>query len=123
MEIRRLRHAIKRNKTVRSIFEHFASCENNSIETTVEYLLAVLQQPGGTLRRMEVVALLKYLESLGCGKFTPGRHSKPSRMSWNSELRTLGNIALEQDDEFLSPISGSAPFVAGTEATADREAA
>ncbi|MCI0541509.1 MAG: hypothetical protein L0Z50_40440 [Verrucomicrobiales bacterium] len=102
MEIRRLRHAVKRNKNTRLLFELFASREDTATETTVDSLLLDLRKNEILLKRTELVALLQYLESLGCGKFTPGRHAKPSRMSWDFDLRTLGALALGTGDEPLS---------------------
>jgi hypothetical protein len=98
MEIQRLRNAAKKNRTARLLFEHLASREEGSTETSVESLVTELETVG-TRKRVEVVKMLQYLESLGCGKFIPGRHTRPSRMCWSYDVRTIARLALENDTD------------------------
>jgi hypothetical protein len=96
MEIRRLRNAAKKNRTARLLFEHLAARDDGATETSVESLVAELRETEVAQKRVAVVKTLQYLESLGCGKFIPGRHSKPSRMSWSFDVRAIARLALEE---------------------------
>jgi hypothetical protein len=88
--LRRLYNDTNVNKAV---FDYFAARLNNSAETTVDRLHAVIRAQLPDVSRRDIIELFKVLQRRGCGEFVTGRKGYPSRFVWSVELIAVGKAA------------------------------
>jgi hypothetical protein len=94
VDVEGLRQLHQRDKCARALFNHLANRRNNASVTNVDRLLAIIIGNERTpVTRQELIHVLQQLEQLGCGRFIPGRHSKPSRFEWTVEITSVGKAA------------------------------
>jgi hypothetical protein len=87
----------------RQLFD-WAAKQHGSKETTVSQM-----EEGAGLTRADVVTSMKELDRLRFGKFTVGRRSKESRMTWYVDLGALGQCAQGHEIDFDDPLEPAAP--------------
>jgi hypothetical protein len=100
------------NSEARSLFD-WAAKRGGSRQSTVSEVME-----GAGLGRAYVISAMKQLDQHKLGKFTVGRRSKESRMTWDVDLGELGKIAQGLADDFDDPalshgFSSRAPDVPG----------
>lgn len=78
-----LRSAYEEDGSVRLIVDHFAERERNQRETHVERLGALLGRQGSELSRSGIIRAFRRLDSLGLGRFIPGRKGHATRFAWH----------------------------------------
>ena len=90
-----LRDLYASSRAARIVLDYFASRERNSSQTTVDRLMQVRETQGAS--RVEVVHVLKHLETLELGTFRAGRRGRPSRFEWKEDLLQVGAAAREHE--------------------------
>jgi hypothetical protein len=93
VDIDSLKELYNSDLAARTIFDHLASRQRNSPETSVERLLSFLSEAGPTCSKTEVIQFFKALEEAGCGLFILGRKGRPSRFKWSLNLISVGRAA------------------------------
>jgi hypothetical protein len=83
-----LRQLCQDNDAAQKLFTNFASRSRDSRETAVARAASLA---GADYYAM--LAIFKQLETLGVGRFIPGRHGYPSRIEWQFSIRSLGEVA------------------------------
>lgn len=99
--LRRLYNDTNVNKAV---FDYFAARLNNSAETTVDRLHAVIRAQLPDVSRRDIIELFKVLQRRGCGEFVTGRKGYPSRFVWSVELIAVGKAASGEPTE-IEPLT------------------
>lgn len=77
----------------KAILDYFASRERNWNETTIDRLLAKLNQDESRVGRGGAIKVLRRLAELGCGRFVAGRKGHATRLEWSVRLVDLGRAA------------------------------
>ena len=87
-----LRTAYQTDATVRLLVDHFASRQRNQNVSPVDTLERALNAASTPLARHLIIDGLRHLDTLGVGRFVPGRKGYPTRFEW--KVRSLQTRAL-----------------------------
>ncbi len=96
--IQKLRQFYKKDKLARLMLDQFASYQRNRTATKVDYLLWKLRALDDDVTRGDILRIFKELESLGYGRYVPGRWSHPSRFQWSASLVEVGKAASGEEE-------------------------
>ncbi len=96
--IPRLRQLYKKDNVARLMLDGFAGYQRNRTAVKVDYLLWKLRGAGEDVTRSDIVRVFKQLESLGFGRYLPGRWSHPSRFQWTASLVEVGKAASGEEE-------------------------
>ena len=108
-DIMKLREAYQASPVAKAAFDNFAARQKNRAEMAVDQLYWQLRQEVPSASRGDVIHLLKFLETSGCGQFLVGRRGQPSRFRWSVSLIEAGMAAAGEtfQVEKLSVLEGS----------------
>lgn len=93
LEVSELARLYSSDSTVRALCDHMAARDNNQRETKLERLLQRIDREGYSSDRSQVIAALRRLEAVGCGRYVEGRRGWPSRFVWSIPSRTVSGFA------------------------------
>lgn len=86
MDVQNLKSMYDADRTAHVVLNHLA--HTRAVKTmTVDKLLSDLQ---GSLKREEVIPLLRQLQQAGCGQFLAGRRGHQSRFEWTVKSSEAG---------------------------------
>jgi len=91
VDAKELRQLYGASPTARTLLDYLALRKKSSAKTDIDRLEAVLRQDGRSIARREIIATLKKLEDLQCGRFVVGRRGQPSRFEWAVQMSDLGS--------------------------------
>src|SRR5437870_10107671 len=92
-DIETIKSIYKSDPVARTIFDDLGRRQRSTPETSVDRLLAILENKGHTASKTDVIQFLQALEKAGCGSFILGRRGHPSRFKWSDNFIDLGRAA------------------------------
>jgi len=89
-----LRGLYARDQSAKVILDYFATRKKALTESTADRVAGVVK-----LSYPEVIRVFKELDGVGCGQFKNGRKGYKTRMVWNHNLVSVGEVAQGQSSD------------------------
>ena len=99
MELEKLKSAYNGNEIVSAICDHLSERERNQKETKLHRIIRHLNEDGYSVKKPDVIAAFRELETADCGKYIEGRHRHKSRFAWSVKSTQLSHAIKDESSQ------------------------